>query len=374
VIVGAGLTGCACAWSLASEGLKVIVLEAGRVGGGATMGSAGLIREDFDASFQRTRATLGLRPSRMVWQMLRRAALDFATALRRLRIKCNLAPEELLTLAPRTADGVQGLRREYQARRDAGFDHSWITAAGVSQGAAVEAGGAIRTRGAGLDPYRACVGLAAAARSRGALIFEGSSARKLRGGRKSIDVATDTGTIRASTAIVTASNAPGLQSLRRHLRARQTYAVVTERLPASVRRELGARKLALRDAAASPHLLRWLAGERVLFSGGDQPPVPARAIDKVLVQRTGQLMYELSTIYPPVSGSRAEWAWATSVDDTVDGLPYIGAHRNFPRQLFALGHGRHGEGIAWLAARVLLRQIAKEPARGDEYLGFTRVL
>ena len=65
---------------------------------------------------------------------------------------------------------------------------------------------------------------------------------------------------------------------------------------------------------------------------------------------------------------------AFAFDDTVDGLPYIGPHRNFPRHLFALGLGRHGVGRAWLAARILLRQIAGEPAKGDELFGFSRNL
>jgi glycine/D-amino acid oxidase-like deaminating enzyme len=121
-------------------------------------------------------------------------------------------------------------------------------------------------------------------------------------------------------------------------------------------------------------VLRWIDGDRILFAGAEQLPVPVRAADKVLVQRGGQLMYELSTIYPPVSGTLAEWPWAAPFEDTVDGLPYIGLHRNFPRQLFALGHGRHGAGVAWLAARVLLRQFLNEPAPGDEYLGFARIL
>jgi glycine/D-amino acid oxidase-like deaminating enzyme len=99
-----------------------------------------------------------------------------------------------------------------------------------------------------------------------------------------------------------------------------------------------------------------------------------RALDKVLVQRTGQLMYELSLLYPAISGVGAEQSWAFSHEGTVDGLPFIGLHRNFPRHLFALGHGRHGCAVAWLAARVLLRQFTDEPAKGDELLGFTRVL
>ena len=61
-------------------------------------------------------------------------------------------------------------------------------------------------------------------------------------------------------------------------------------------------------------------------------------------------------------------------DTTVDGLPYVGLHRNFPRHLFALGHGRHGAAVAWLAARLLLRQFQGAPDKGDELFGFSRIL
>jgi glycine/D-amino acid oxidase-like deaminating enzyme len=374
VVVGGGLTGCACALSFASAGIKVVVLEADRVGSGATVGSTGLVREDFDASFLQASAGLGLRSSRLMWQAMRRASLDFGAALRRLRIRCDLAPQDLLTTIPREADAVKRARREYQARRDAGLDHTWMTAAAVNREAAIDAGGAIKTHGSTIDPYRACLGLASAAAARRVSVFEQSAARKFRPSRKSIDVFTDRGVIHASAAIVTTSAAPGLQGLRRHLRPRHAYAVVTERLPAVVRKQVGPCKAALRDAHEPPHVVRWIDQERALVFGAEQPPVPARAIDRVLVQRAGQLMYELTTIYPPISGARAEWGWTIPFEDTSDGLPFIGLHRNFPRQLFALGHGRHGAGVAWLAARVLLRQFSNEPARADEHFGFARIL
>ena len=85
-------------------------------------------------------------------------------------------------------------------------------------------------------------------------------------------------------------------------------------------------------------------------------------------------MYELSTLYPAISGIQAEWAWDFVHYETVDRLPFVGLHRNFPRHLFAMGAGRHGAGFAWLAARILLRQHQGEAARGDELFGFTRVL
>jgi gamma-glutamylputrescine oxidase len=375
VIVGGGLIGCACAVSFASAGIRTIVLEADRLGAGATAGGAGVIREDFDASFIEASRAHGLRAARHLWQGMRRASLDFAAVLRRLAIRCDLAPQDLVNITRPGGDAARLLRREYQARRDAGLEHSWLTPAAITRTLAVDAGGGIRTRGAALDPYRACVSLAAAAASRGASIFERSRVRRVRAGRKHVDIVTAAGSLRAEAVLIATNDAlPDLRALRRHLHPEQGYAVVTEPLPSQVRRELGSRTAAIRDDASPPHFLRWLKDDRVLFAGADQMPAAPRTLDKVLHQRTGQLMYELSTIYPPISGAMPEWSWAYSHHATVDGLPYVGLHRNFPRHLFALGSSRHGAGVAWLAARVLLRAFTGEPARGDEAFGFARIL
>jgi glycine/D-amino acid oxidase-like deaminating enzyme len=375
IVVGGGLTGCACAASFAAAGVKTVLLEADRLGAGASAGSLGLIREDFDGSFQATAAAHGLRAARTLWRGQRRASLDFAAAIRRSNIRCDLAPQDVLHVVRREAEAVKQLKREYGARREAGFDHSWLTAAQLTREASIEGGGAIRTRGFVFDPYRACLGFAALAADRGATLFEKTPVRRIRAGRKHVDVKAGTGTLRAE-AIVIATSAPliDLRALRRHLHPHHSYAVVTEPLPAAVRRELGRRAAALRDSADPPHFLRWLKDDRALFAGADQAPVAERAREKMLVQRSGQLMYELTTLYPSISGAQAEWAWDFIHEGTVDGLPYVGRHRNFPRHLFALGHGRHGAAVAWLAARLLLRQFQGQPEKGDDLFGFGRIL
>jgi glycine/D-amino acid oxidase-like deaminating enzyme len=376
VVVGGGLTGAACAASFAASGVQIALVESDRIGAGTTAAALGLVREDFDGSFQQASARYGLRAARALWQAMRRASLDFAAALRRYEIRCDLTPQDLLRVAPRDPDAVRRLRREYDARRAAGFDHSWVTPAALARETALDGGAAIRTRGFAFDPFRACLGLAAAAAERrNALLFERTAVRRIRANRKFVEVTTDRGTLRAQAAVIaTGAPLPDLRALRRHLAPQHGFAVVTEPLPAAVRRELGSRGAAMRDGASPPHVLRWLKDDRVLFAGADGPPVAARARDKTLVQRSNQLMYELSTAYPAISGAMPEWAWDYGVDDTVDGLPYIGLHRNFPRHLFALGHGRHGSGLAWLAARVLLRLFQEAPEKGDEWLGFSRIL
>jgi glycine/D-amino acid oxidase-like deaminating enzyme len=374
-IVGGGLTGCACAAAFTAAGVKVILLEADRIGAGATAASAGLLRQDLDGSFQAAAAQHGLKTARHVWQGFRRASLDFAAALRRLGIRADLSPQDVLCFSRDDAESARRLQREYKARREAGLECAWLSARAMSHEAGIVANGGIRTKGQALDPYRACVGLAAAAASKGARIHDRTAVRRIRAGRKAVEIKTDGGVIAADAVIVATGGLPDdVRALRRHFSPMQSYAVVTETLPAAVRREVGKRSSALRDTASPPHVLRWLKDDRVLFSGADQPPVAARLRGKTLVQRANQLMYELTTLYPAISGVQPAWGWEFLHYGSPDGLPVVGPHRNFPRHLFALGHGRHGVGMAWLAARVLLREYQGEPAKGDDLFGFVRVL
>src|SRR3954463_15328679 len=88
-IVGGGLTGCACAASFAASGVAVVLVEADRIGAGATAASMGLVRQDLDASFRESAALHGVRTARHVWQGFRRAALDFGAAMRRSGVRAD---------------------------------------------------------------------------------------------------------------------------------------------------------------------------------------------------------------------------------------------------------------------------------------------
>lgn len=374
-VVGGGLTGCACAASFAAAGVDVVLVEAARVGGAATSASAGLLRQDLDASFQQTAALHGLKTARHVWQGFRRASLDFATALRRWGIRSDLAAQDLLFLTRENLEAGRRLQREYTARRDAGVEASWLNPRAVAAETGLSGAGAIRTKGEVLDPYRACLGLAAVATRRGARIHERTQARRIRAGRRSVEILTDGGTITAEAVVIATGGLPDdLRALRRHFAPALSYAVVTEPLPAAVRRETGKRGSAIRDTASPPHVLRWMKDDRVLFSGGGETMLAGRAREKALVPQANELMYELTTIYPAISGLQPEWGWDFVHHGSPDGLPVIGQHRNFPRHLFALGQGRHGAGTAWLAGRLLLRAYLGEPLKGDDLFGFVRVL
>ena len=375
VIVGGGLTGAACAISFAAAGVDAVLLEAESIGTGMTAGDPGVLREGFAGSVQAAVSAHGLRTSRAVWETMRRGALDFAAALRRYSIKCDLTTQDIITFAAAGSDAGRVIKREYQARHAASIEGSWLAPSTMLREAALETAGGIRIHGAVIDPYRACLGLVAAAAARGARVHERSAVRRIRTSTRQVEVVTDAGSVRAEVVIVaTAAPIQDLRGLRRHLRPEHAYGVVTEALPAAIRRQVGRRAALLEDASEPGRIIRWLPDDRVLIHGARQPELPARARERAVTQRTGQLMYEFSLRYPAISGVRPEISWDGLDYDTADGLPFLGAHRNYPRHLFAFGSSRHGAGLAWTAARLALRHFLDEPAKGDEALGFHRVL
>jgi glycine/D-amino acid oxidase-like deaminating enzyme len=371
VVVGGGLTGCTTAYALAAAGIKVALFEAERIGRGASGASIGWISPDPGVDFVDVERELGRRAARHVWQAWRRAALDFIALIRRLDLKCRLELRGALTVASSPEQAVR-LKREHKARHGAGIETSIVNARAVAGEAAVAGPAALRTRdGATIDPYRASIGLAAAAAGRGAAIFERSPVKRITFGRRWAEVHTTAGAVRVER-VVLATGVPTalMSSLIRHFWYRTTFMAMTERIPAAVRRQLGQRTMVIRDSAAPPHVIRWTDEERLIVSGADTDPVGARLRSRTNIQRTGQLMYELSTIYPDVSGVLPQYGWDAPYVTTGDGLPYIGPHRNYPHHLFAFGGASYSLTGAYLASRILLRHYLGEPDAADNVLGF----
>ena len=303
VVIGGGLTGCTTAYALSAAGMHVMLLEAAQIGQGDTAASAGWISEEPGVSFPELVKTAGLRGARSTFKNWRRAALDFAALLRRLDVKCSLEPHPTVTVGA-TPDQAVRLKKEQKARRAAGLDAPLVGAAAIRGEVALDAVAALRAKdSATLDPYRACLGLARAAEARGAVLFERSPVRRIRFNRKIADVFTAAGSVRTTRVVVaTGMPTPLFKSLARHFWFRHAFLALTAPLPAKVRHQLGRRDAVLRDLAEPPHLARWVGDDRLLVSGADRDALPDRQRDKAVVQRTGQLMYELSTLYPDISG------------------------------------------------------------------------
>jgi len=373
-IVGGGLTGCAVAYAFAAAGYATALFEAGRIGRAATGAGDGILSLEPWPAWRELEAALGRRDARLARDMYRLSALEFAAALRRLRVRCDLSAQRAATIAV-GAETEKALERDFLARKDAGLEAAWLAGPRLAREIGAERGAGLFTTGAAtFDPYRACLGLARAAAARGCEIFEMTPVSGVRRRADGIDLRLPSEVVAARTVVLaTGAPAPFAPKLARHFRRMMMHHVVTPPLPAALRNAMGTRGSVVRLAGVPARRLRWTEDNRVIFSGGDHAPVPERSREHAVIQRTGQLMYELSLVYPAISGMPPELGWDTDLRETSDGIPFIGPHRAYPRHLFAVGADRAGAAGAWLAARLLVRQVSGAPEKGDELFGFGRL-
>ena len=121
-IVGAGVTGCSCALTLAKAGLRVRVHEAREVAGGASGRNGGFALRGSASSYDLARVELGPERAAALWRLTERA-------LERL---ARLAGDAFrrtgsLRLATSSAEG-EALAAECAALREDGFDAELQTA------------------------------------------------------------------------------------------------------------------------------------------------------------------------------------------------------------------------------------------------------
>ena len=303
--------------------------------------------------------------ARAVFEASERAPRELAAAVKRLGIKAGL---ELARRAARPAgrrNPTSCFASEIDERRAAGLDASWVVPAADRPGRPrFAAAGAMRLHDCGfVDPYSLTLGFLAAAIKRGVKVYERSrgAARSRSTARTRPPSLDGGGAITTENLIVCIGEPTDLfKPLKRHLRHEDRYAVLTEPLSAAVRAELGQRAAIVcrhRDAR------RTVCGSPPTIARSLPAPTrsgrPSGCASKTLVQRTGQLMYELSRLYPAISGAMPAYGWDVPLAHPVDGVLYAGAHRNFPHHLFAFGTS-HDPAHAYLASRIMLRSIDRQ--------------
>jgi glycine/D-amino acid oxidase-like deaminating enzyme len=77
-------------------------------------------------------------------------------------------------------------------------------------------------------------------------------------------------------------------------------------------------------------------------------------------------------LYPALEDVPLEYAWEGLFATTPDGLPYIGPHRRYGRQLFALGYGGNGMTFGFLASRLLLEWYLGNRSSDHDLFAFSR--
>ncbi len=372
-VIGAGMTGCLAAHAFVNAGFSVLLLEADRIARGSTAASTALLMQEPDLDFRDLASRYGTARTREVWAQSARSVRGLVALIRRLRIAADLRDvlSVYWTLHEQTATDLQ---RELRARRSAGIRGAWLNAAALKQQIGVDGAGGILTRGnAQVDPYRACLGIAKRIHAKGVEIYERSPVRRIRGRRRSVTIDLDHGEVRANWAVLATGYAtPEFKPLAGRFRMSNTYVITTAQIDSRSRRRMGTQAMWW-DTNTPYHYARWTPDRRLLFGGRDLPRARTRGRSEVLSRQVQRLQADLVDFYPALEAVSVSYAWEGLFATTRDGLPYIGTHRRYPRQLFALGYGGNGMTFGFLAAEVLVRAVKNTLTDADRFFGFHRI-
>ena len=118
-VVGGGFAGCATAHALTTAGARVALFEGTRVGQGAIGSSTALVMQEPDVDFLEVLPARGLRATRAIWQMTRRATLDLGAAVRPAQDPLSDRAAGLHLFLGRSGGGeaaAEGIRRSPEGR------------------------------------------------------------------------------------------------------------------------------------------------------------------------------------------------------------------------------------------------------------------
>lgn len=359
-VIGAGYTGISAALHLAERGYQVVVLEAARVGWGASGRNGGEMFVGQRKPQHELEQMFGAVRARQLWDLGLEAVELVRERVSRHGIACDLKPGNLQVAAKRSHVADLRRNRDHLAQRYGYekielFDKD-VTAALIGTGR--YHGGALDQGSYHLHPLNLCLGMAAAAESAGARIFERSAVRSYTRVQPSL-VRTDAGEVRAEF-IVLACNAylGNLEPrIAGHALPINNFIVATEPLGESGARAILARDIAVSDTKFVVYYWHMSPDHRLLFGGGEtySPRFPADI--RAFVRP------HLTKVYPQLAGVLLEYGWGGALSVTMNRLPHFG--RLPPNVFFAQGYSGQGVALANLAGKLIAEALAGTAERFD---------
>lgn len=346
-IIGGGYTGLSAALHLAEAGAKVVLLEAHRVGFGASGRNGGQLGSGQRKDQMALEKMVGQADARRLWDLGEEAKTLVKSLIARHGIDCAVKPG--VAAAARTAADMRDLH-DYADHMHRHYNYTAIERLDQEQFFDVcpspdYHGGIVDTDAAHLHALRLAFGLARAAQAAGTQIHEGSHVHGITTGPRAV-VRTDAGQVEAETVILAANGYLG--GLNRKVAARvmpiNNFIVATEPLGPRTR-EVLRRDIAVADTRFVVNYFRLSEDGRLLFGGGESYgyrfPKDLRAtVRKPLLQ-----------VFPHLADVRFDYAWGGTLAITVKRLPYLA--RVAPNVLSASGYSGHGVGTAVHAGKLM---------------------
>ncbi len=359
-VVGAGYTGLSAALHLAELGYDVIVLDAHRVGWGASGRNGGQLSSALRLEQTELEALVGLDAAKDLWELGAQANKLVRSLPEKYDIDFELKSGVLHAnhkhkFGDETKHEVEHLQKTY------GFeDIRYVDKAEIRDivGSDAYFNGSLDMRAGHLHPLKLALGLARACIAKGVRIFENSEVIDLKHQSPAI-VLTKNGNVTAQYVLLGCNGY--LQSLDHKTSQRvmpiNNFIIATEPLSQTQVQDVLSRDIAVADSKFVINYFRLSDDKRLLFGGGENYSYKFPDDIKSFVSKP------MLEIFPQLKSVEIEYGWGGTLGITMNRMPYV--DRLSSNVFTAGGYSGEGVGMGVFAGSVLAEMINGTATRFD---------
>ncbi|WP_273820045.1 NAD(P)/FAD-dependent oxidoreductase [Pseudomonas asplenii] len=367
-VVGGGFSGLNTAIELAERGLAVVLLEARRIGWGASGRNGGQLIRGVGHGLEQFAPVIGQDGVHRLKLLGLEAVEIVRQRIERFRIDCDLT-WGYCDLANKPRE-LEGFAEDAEELRQLGYRHETRLLQAHEMHSVVGSdryvGGLVDMGSGHLHPLNLALGEAAAAEQLGVKLFEQSAVTRIDYGPQ-VRVHTAQGAVRATT-LVLACNAyiNGLNDeLGGKVLPAGSYIIATEPLSEEQARSVLPQNMAVCDQRVALDYYRLSADRRLLFGGachysGRDPQDIA-----------GYMRPKMLKVFPQLAGVKIDYHWGGMIGIGANRLPQIGRLQAQPNVYYAQAYAGHGLNATHLAGRLLAEAISGQ--QHDDFDLFARV-
>ena len=359
-VIGGGYTGVSAAVNLAELGYSVVLLEAERIGFGASGRNGGLIGSGQRKDVLELESQFGAATARQLWDFSEAAKAEIRNRVRKHDIPCDLQAGQIEGIHKQSYCAWPAELADALAER---YDYPHCRALSrdeVRERVATETflAGLWDAEAATIHPLNYVLGLAGAARDAGVRIFENSRVTKYTH-RDPALVTTGKGSVEASFIVLACNGYLG--RLERRVAGKimpiNNFMIATEPLGEERARGLISGRFGVHDTRFVVNYFRLSEDHRLLFGGGEnyRPGFPRDIL--------GFVRPYMLRLFPQLDDVAIDFAWGGTLSVTVNRLPHLGRLR--PNLFFAQGYSGHGISVSNFAGKIIAEAIAGTAERFD---------
>ncbi|SHE96827.1 gamma-glutamylputrescine oxidase [Kaistia soli DSM 19436] len=361
-IVGGGYTGLSAALHLAEAGIETVLIEANRIGSGASGRNGGQLHTGQRRDQDWLERHLGRPAAHELFNLAEEAKALVHHLIDKHRIDAEWRPGLVEAVHKRRLVSEE---RDYvdKLNDDYGYPHAkWIEPDRLAPMIGTDAyfGGRYDSTAGHLHPLKFAQGLARAAVAAGANLHEDTQAIRLDDGMKPLLV-TSRGSVRADIVVLAGNGL--LDGIDQETETRsmpiKNFILTTAPIGAGMPGGLIPGGEAVSDSRFVVYYWRPTIDGRILFGGGETYSRRDPADIFAFVRR------HLLRIYPQLGDVRIDHAWGGTLAVTVNRLPFL--RRLRPGVYTASGYSGQGVALAPYGGKIIADAILGNPGRLDSF-------